>query len=130
MAGEDHSKFACIDRDLEFEALLITLKDSDTTIAVLLCGRFCNNNMSFWCYVSLCFGPFYTDIAFNRIAGVFADSCPKSPSEYSTNYISFFFLPLLLFFFLLFDRGINCNCEAYGAIFSLILEDWGLFAVI
>jgi hypothetical protein len=75
MAGEDHSEFACIDLNLEFEALLITLKDSDTTIAGRLSGRFCKNNMSFWCYVSLCFGTFYPDIAFNRIADFVADYC-------------------------------------------------------
>jgi hypothetical protein len=75
MASEDHSEFACIDRNLEFEALIIALKDSDTTIAGLLGGRFCKNNMSFWCHVSVCFGPFYPDIAFNRIADFFADYC-------------------------------------------------------
>jgi len=145
MAGEDHSEFACIDRDLEFEALLITLKDSDKTIAGLIGGRFCKNNMSFWCYVSLCFGPFFPDIAFNRIADFSADiftdfgptnyccslknkisssqswykycHCNPSPSpdpisEIRNSCISFLFLLLLLFFLLLFERGINFNCKA------------------
>jgi hypothetical protein len=165
MAGEDHSEFACKDRDLVFEALLITLKDSETTIAGLLGGRFCKNNMSFWCSVSLCFCPFHPDIAFNRIADFVTDCCtdcayaptsrsyshrskitnshrcckysncsssntPNSPSEYSTNFISFFLPLLLLFFFLLFERGINCYCKALGAIFHLILDNNGLFDVI
>jgi hypothetical protein len=65
IAGEDHSEFALEDRNLEVEAMLITIKDSDMTLANLLVGRVCINNMSVWCLVGLSFGFFNPDIAFN-----------------------------------------------------------------
>jgi len=51
--------------DLEVEAMLITIKDTDTALAELLVDRVCIEKMSSWCHVGVTFGPFNPDIAFN-----------------------------------------------------------------
>jgi hypothetical protein len=65
IAGKDHTKFAFESSNLEFEAILITIKDSYTSLAGLFVGRACINNMSIRCLVGIDFGPFYPDIAFS-----------------------------------------------------------------
>lgn len=65
MAGEVHCEFALNSRNLEVEAMLITIKDSDTTLAKLLVGRVCINFMSIWCIVGAYFCPFSPYNAFN-----------------------------------------------------------------
>ena len=67
IAGEDHTEFAFESRNLEFEAILISIKDSDTSLAGLLVGRICINNMSIWCLVGVNFCPFDPDVAFKPI---------------------------------------------------------------
>ena len=69
IACEDHCEFALEGRNLEVEAMLIMLKDSDTTLAGLLASWGCKDSMSIWCLVGLYFGPLNPDIAFS----IFAD---------------------------------------------------------
>jgi hypothetical protein len=57
IASELYSEYAMKYRNLEVEALLFTLKDSNTTIAGALEGRVSTNNMSIWCLVGAFFGP-------------------------------------------------------------------------
>ena len=73
IAGEDHTEFALERRNLEVEALVISFKYSDTTLARLLVGRICINNMSLWCLVGVTFGLFYPDIAFKQTADFFVN---------------------------------------------------------
>ena len=65
ICSEYHSEFALESRNLKVEAVLITIKDSDTTLAKLLAGRVCIYKMPIWCHVGETFGPFNPDIAFN-----------------------------------------------------------------
>jgi hypothetical protein len=67
IAGEDHSEFAFESSYLEFEAILITIKDSDTSLARLLVGWVFINNMSIRCLVGIYFGTLNPDVAFKRI---------------------------------------------------------------
>jgi hypothetical protein len=68
IAGEDNSESALDGCNLVIEAMLISIKDSDTTLAGLLVGRVCINNMSIWCLVGLYLGPFLPYFALNIIA--------------------------------------------------------------
>ena len=63
IAVEEHCEFALEGRNLEVKAMLIKLKDSDTTLAELLVGRFSINNMSIWCSVFVLFCLLNPDIA-------------------------------------------------------------------
>jgi hypothetical protein len=65
IAGEDDSEFALECGNLEVEAMVVTIEDSNTTLAELLEGWVCINKMSIWCLVSLSFGFLNPDIAFN-----------------------------------------------------------------
>jgi len=67
IGSEDHSEFALKGRNFEIEAVLITIKDSDTALAELLEGRVCIEKMPSWCHVGVTFGPFNPDIAFNLL---------------------------------------------------------------
>jgi hypothetical protein len=49
--------------NLKAESMLITIKDSDATLAGHLEGRVCNNFMSIWCLVDVSFGLFNPDKA-------------------------------------------------------------------
>ena len=56
VANDYYPVFAMKYRNLVVEAMLVTLKDSDTTISGLLVGRVSTNNMSIWCLVGAFFG--------------------------------------------------------------------------
>lgn len=67
IAGEVHSEFALEGCNLVFEAMLVLIKDSDTTLAGLVaCGGF-DNFMSCWCRILAFFCLFSPDIALNRV---------------------------------------------------------------
>jgi hypothetical protein len=63
IAGEDHAEYALECCNLKAESMLITIKDSDATLAGHLEGRVCNNFMSIWCLVDVSFGLFNPDKA-------------------------------------------------------------------
>jgi hypothetical protein len=84
IACEDNSEFALEGRNLEFEAMLITIKDSDTTLAGLLVGRVCINDMSIWCLVGVSFCLIYPDIALKQTANCFINFA----SEYSSGNLA------------------------------------------
>lgn len=56
----------------------------------------------------------------------YCDSSTYCATDYCTPPISFDLRLLLLFSFFLFESGINASWEGFGAIFHLILVDWGL----
>jgi hypothetical protein len=87
IAGEEHSEYALKGRNLVFEAILITIKDSDTSLAGKLVGWVCINNMSIWCLVGSSFGPLYL-VAYTLI----------SKSEKIRDFHSYTHLFLLLVF--------------------------------
>ena len=67
VAGEDHTECALEGSNLAVKAMLISIKDSDSTLTELLVGRVCINNMSIQCIVGIYFGLLKPDVAFNRI---------------------------------------------------------------
>ena len=85
IAGKGHTEFAFESSNLKVEAILITIKDSDPSLAGLLVGRVCSNKMSIRCLVGLYFGPFYPDIAFNQITDFLVDVCTEKASRASSS---------------------------------------------
>ena len=67
IAGEVHSEFALDGCDLVFEAMLVLIKDSDTTIAGLVAIGGLDNFMSWWCRILAFFKLFSPDITLNRV---------------------------------------------------------------
>jgi hypothetical protein len=63
IAGEDHSVISLEGRNLEVEAMVITIKNSDASLAELLVGWVRKNKMSIWCLVAVLFFLFNPDIA-------------------------------------------------------------------
>lgn len=61
---EDDCVFALKCHDLEVEAALITIKDTDTALADLLVGRFCIEKMTCRRHICVTFGPLNPDITF------------------------------------------------------------------
>ena len=63
IAGEGHTEYALECCNLIGKAILITIKDSDATLAGHQEGRVCKNFMSIWCLVGVSFGLFNPDKA-------------------------------------------------------------------
>jgi hypothetical protein len=149
IASEFHCELAMKGRNLIVEAMLITLKDSDTTLAGRLVGWVCINNMTIWCRVVALFCPF-VDVTYNRTGGTEGDCITEKPSDTisymrSTNSRRLYrhhctswwcqkcttnnTTPYERSTELMAINGINFRCEILEAIFHLIRVDCDLFAV-
>ena len=65
IAGEGHGVFALKGSNLVVEAILSTIKDSDTTLAGILQGRICIDSMTSCCFVGETLGSLNPDVTFN-----------------------------------------------------------------
>lgn len=87
IAGEIHSEFSLEGRNLVLDTMLTTIKDSDKTLARLLVGRVCKNNMSIICLVGASFCPFIP-VAFKFTGDPDSATQTRSSPNHSRSKIS------------------------------------------